>query len=378
MRRIAAFALAACLMAAALSTTNVAAKSDSRLRAAHSAFQAGNYTKAISRFSSLISAGTHGKTILAQAFYYRGIAFQRSGKTIEALADYTNALWLEGLAKPVSAQCLIRRGYLRLQLRQNDTAIEDMNTAVRTLAGAESYMARAKVLTASGQPEAAMKDLAAAEKLNPNRKWFLHMVRAEALDALGQRDQARAEAKTAMDINPDAGYAPLSRLYARLGGHGQNGVRQMAGRRPAAGKAGPGLITGSIRKPAPGAANGWTRATSIHRAATATPARTAAPARAPAKRRRAGRKPTLSGSGAYVLQLAASSSLVSAKRAVHRMARQNNPLLAGHDLFVVKGLSRANQQIFRVRLGPFANRTEPTGLCAKLKAAGQDCFVTRR
>ncbi|PLX41062.1 MAG: hypothetical protein C0605_05840 [Hyphomicrobiales bacterium] len=363
LRRIAAIALAGCLMGMGVSDSVAASRADKRLSAAQSAFQAGNFSRAISRFSDIISAGSYGKAVLAQAFYYRGLAFQRSGKPIEALADFTNALWLEGLPKPVHAQCLIRRGYLRLEQSQNDAALEDMNSAVRTLDDAESHMARAKVLVATGKPEAAIKDLALAEQMNPNRKWFLHMVRAEALDGLGRRGEALSEARAAIEIIPDRKYAPLNRLYARLGGHGG---RQLAGR-PVAGPDS-GLTTGSIRRSSGSEAGDWAKATRIDPAAPA------------AKRgREAAAVKALSGkSGDYVLQLAASRSLEAAKKAVHRMARLNRPLLAGHDLFVVKGLDRSNQRVFRVRLGPFNDRTKPAGICARLKSSGQDCFVTRR
>lgn len=370
MRRIAAIALAAGFTFATFAAGPVEARSDTRLWAAQEAFQAGQYDAAISRFSDIISAGKYGKTTLAQAFYYRGIAFQRAGKAIEALADYTNALWLEGLSKKASAQCLIRRGYLRLELKQMDTALEDMNTALRTHPDAEGYMARARVLTVSGDTGAAMKDLAAAEKLNPNRKWFFHMVRAETLEAMGRRGEARAEARRAVELNPNRDFAPTRQLLARLGGAGTQLANVPAAKQN-------GLVTGSISRKAKQRAgtpqNDWMRATSVHRAEPPVPVRAAKP-----PLRRAAHPASAAGKGGYVVQLAASRDLQAAKRAVHRLAKKNNALLSGHDLFVVKGLGKGSQDIFRIRMGPFASRTEPDSICAQLKARGQDCFVTRR
>lgn len=369
MRPIAAIALSTCLIFMIMAGIPAKSKPANKILAAQSAFKAGDYKKAISGFSSIISAGKYGKATLAQAFYYRGIAFQRSGKPIEALADYTNALWLEGLPKPASAQCLIRRGYLRLELNQTDSAVEDMNSAVRTHADAESYIARAGVMVKTGQAELALQDLDSAEKLNPNRRWMLHLVRAEALEALGRRDEARTHAKQAIELNPDRNYKLSRQLYVRLGGKIPQQVA--SSRVPPV-----GLVTGSIPRKGKAAKThtsaDWVKATTVHRAAPVKTFRKPAPAT------KASRKTALSATGDYVVQLSASSSLDAAKRAIHRIANRNKPLLAGHDLFVVRGMSRTQQEIYRVRLGPFANRSQPADLCARLKSAGQDCFVTRR
>jgi cell division septation protein DedD len=79
-------------------------------------------------------------------------------------------------------------------------------------------------------------------------------------------------------------------------------------------------------------------------------------------------------SGAVVLQLGAFDSQELANGAWARF-RARYPGLAGLSQDVQRANLGAKGVVYRLRVGPFADRTAATDACVQLKAAGTNCFV---
>lgn len=64
------------------------------------AFEKQQYDKAIERFSAALRSGGLASQDMAKAMYFRGQAYEKSGKAAEAIADLTSAIWLkDGLSE---------------------------------------------------------------------------------------------------------------------------------------------------------------------------------------------------------------------------------------------------------------------------------------
>jgi len=88
------------------------------------------------------------------------------------------------------------------------------------------------------------------------------------------------------------------------------------------------------------------------------------------------RAPSAASSGNFVVQVASvtDSDLALAKQA--DVSRKHGPILAGLS-FDIESADLGDRGIFyRVRIGPFNDRSGAGALCDKLKGRGQDCYVT--
>jgi cell division septation protein DedD len=76
----------------------------------------------------------------------------------------------------------------------------------------------------------------------------------------------------------------------------------------------------------------------------------------------------------YAVQVAARRSLDDAKREASEVTRRYSALFGGTRPYIVKADVPGKGTYYRVRFGPFAERTQVAGLCQQLKGQGQDCF----
>ncbi len=353
----------------------------SDIQAGQNAFQTGKYADAITRFSNIIAKGKADKKVLARVFLLRGIAYRRLKRPTSAIADFSNAIWLDELPVSLQSRAYINRGQLRLLMSQHDQALKDMNEAVRLAPSAMSYSARAEALVRLGDSARAIADLDRALRDKAALRYRIHFIRAQAFEALGRKADARANLQKALGYKP--GFKPASRMLAALGGAVVT-ARTAANHKPG-GRSAPQradrIVTGSIRPhSAAGKSSGdaaekdWTLATrTIRGTAAPEPVRRSGPAKAAGMRLRRAQ-----GSREFVLQLSARRTLETAKVALHHIASANRDLLSGRELYVEKAHSARLGEIYRVRLGYFTARGEPAKLCGRLKIRGQPCFLARR
>lgn len=144
---------------------------------------------------------------------------------------------------------------------------------------------------------------------------------------------------------------------------------------PAAAAAAPPAQTAQAARPPQPAAAAPASATAAPAAGPqAGPAQTAQAARPPQPAPAAPASATRALSGAAVIQVGAfesqelANSAWAAFRARHEMAANLAPDVQRADLGA-KGV------MYRLRVGPFADRTAATDACVQLKAAGANCFV---
>jgi cell division septation protein DedD len=80
----------------------------------------------------------------------------------------------------------------------------------------------------------------------------------------------------------------------------------------------------------------------------------------------------------FDLQLAALRSQDTAKQEAARLQRNLGSLLGEHSIQVLDPRPGGTTPVYRLRIGPFADRASAQGLCTQLKTKKQDCFVVKR
>jgi cell division septation protein DedD len=115
-------------------------------------------------------------------------------------------------------------------------------------------------------------------------------------------------------------------------------------------------------------ASRWTQTTKVDRTAAAAE-RTPSPDAA---------STASSGNTTYRVQLAAVRSESEAQTAWDRLASEHETLLAGHEPVIEKSEGGASGPVYRVQVGPFADKSESAQLCNAFKNKGVDCFLVAR
>ncbi len=97
-RELAAALLVAALVAAAPLSPARAAGEDEALKQAAQAIKSGKGEAAIKFISNVLAVKGLPPALIAKGYYLRGLAYQKSGKPAQALADVSQALWLKQLS----------------------------------------------------------------------------------------------------------------------------------------------------------------------------------------------------------------------------------------------------------------------------------------
>jgi hypothetical protein len=82
--------------------------------------------------------------------------------------------------------------------------------------------------------------------------------------------------------------------------------------------------------------------------------------------------------GKYVLQVAAVRSREEADLMVARLLTQHGGELGGRDPAVDEAVIGSMGTFYRVRVGPYADASEPKRLCSSLQSGGFDCLVVTK
>lgn len=92
---------------------------------------AGNFTQGVRLLTRIIDDERSGPNLMAEAFYYRGIARRRLGENAGALSDFSNALWLDSLPAISRARLLGERGHIHAAMGNEALARADFTAALR-------------------------------------------------------------------------------------------------------------------------------------------------------------------------------------------------------------------------------------------------------
>jgi len=326
------------------------AESQRTIEAGIASYNVGKHEQAVQQLSAALSGGKLPAAQMARALYYRGAAYRKQSKPANAISDLTSALYLKnGLSDTDRADATAQRAAAYREAGLPDQA----DPAAAKQAAAKPAPDPAPAAT----PKAA---LARAES---------------AADAAAKRTAAAPEAAPPAPTSSGGGF------FSNLFGGGSSAA-------PAA-----------VAKPAPvqPQTSGWSEQVQVKRAAAPAPAAdapaqrgapaagSAAPATAkaaiaaPAKpietaavpRATAPAAPT----GRYQLQVAAVRSRAEAQAVAERFKQQHAKELAARQTIIDEANVGSMGTFYRVRLGPFADASEPRELCGRLRVAGVDCML---
>ena len=153
----------------------------------------------IAACAEVIEAKQTARRNRADAYYYRGNAYQTKGLYDAAIADYGQALRID----PNDTQAYYNRGIAYHRKGQYDLAIADYSRALRIDPKfAKAYNNRGIAYHRKGQYDLAIADYSRALRIDSNNAevWYN---RGKAYQRTGRYDQARADFEWALRVNPD-------------------------------------------------------------------------------------------------------------------------------------------------------------------------------
>jgi len=280
------------------------------------AFEGNRLDRAISSLTKALDTGALGKEDLAKALYFRGQAYQKAGRPAEAIADLNSALWLNsGLndGERQKAESLKVAAYRSAGLASGSQGSPASAGGAASVAASQPATARGSGSTSSGAGL------------------------GSGLGSLfGGLFGGNSSSSNSASTSAPATSAPASPRAATSGWNSEV-VRQ----------------TGSLRN---GADAGSSRT-----AAVTAPAPTR-PASAP--------------KGRYVLQVTAVRSRGEAEAVVAELRSRYGAQMGSGRPSIDETVLGNMGTFYRVKVGPYAGKAEPNGLCNALRSSGFDCLLT--
>lgn len=389
---------------AAASGTFAAASETELVTEAYQALQAGDTEDAIATFSKAIDSRALAPGMLANALLNRAHAYQRMNEHQLAVDDYTAALRIDAMSGKVRALALYNRGLSYQRLDRNSEAMEDFTSAL-FLDGqfSHAYYGRGMLLRDSGQYLFALADFDKALRYNYPDPARVHVAEATVFEKLQRKSDARNALETALAANPN--YEPARQRLAVLDGLTESTVSgdtmqtaavsqaadglpaahapsaELMVEDPAAAEAKPSAKRFTDRVPSgdvkPAVASASEEETVI--AVETVPEDT--PAAAPAEAETAAAAPeesqaTTTVVSGWTVQIASATTEKAAWSSWKKMQGRFK-VLAGKEPVVVRADLGAKGVVYRVRLVGFDSQSEAGSECARLKAKGVKCFISK-
>ncbi len=212
--RCVSFALVSAAYLAAIATTcgTALASPDEAnvalVRKAYATLQSGDAKTAVGEYSDAIASELLEPEMLVNALLNRALAEQQLQDQAAAVADYDTAIALNVMAPALRSTALYNRGLANQKLGNTTRAVEDFTASLLINPQfAQAYYCRANALRDSGQLLFALSDYERALRFNHPDKAKVHYGFATAYLALKRPLDAKREFTAALDINPDYGQA---------------------------------------------------------------------------------------------------------------------------------------------------------------------------
>ena len=212
-RRVSFALVSAAFLAAFATTCGTALASPSEaniklVRKAYATLQAGDAKGAVADYSDAIESETLEPEMLANALLNRALGYQQMQDHASAIKDYNAALKLNVMASSLRATALYNRGLSQQKLGNATKAIEDFTASlIINPQFPQAFYSRANALRESGQLLFALSDYERALRFNHPDKARVHYGSATTYLALKRPLDAKREFNAALNINPDFGQA---------------------------------------------------------------------------------------------------------------------------------------------------------------------------
>ena len=314
------------------------AQAQGALDTAAKVLDAGKTDQVVQQINGLLAGSRLQGPAMARALYLRGAAYQKQGKPAQAIADLTSALWLKGglsEADRTAATTLRMEAYRQAGL--NDLAEADAKKIGRSGASA----------SAAGAPPSG---------------WQTESAR-----------RPEPEQKAAAVAPPTKSSGGVGGFFSNLFGGGGSSATSAGAAAPQA----DAPRSPPARQPSVGDA--WS--TSVDSRAAAAAKQSASvkqeTAALPAKESVILKPATATpkAQGQYRLQVAAVRGRAEAQAVAARLKQDHAVALAGREPEVDETVIGNMGTFYRVRVGPFADASEPGALCTKLRGIGLDCLI---
>lgn len=285
-------------------------------------YEAGKFAPAAQSLTVAVQSGGLSSQDMAKALYYRGVAYRKEGKSAQAIADLTSAIWLKnGLSGP-----------------ERSDAEENRAAAYREAGvaeGANSPLPWARVDGANG----------AAKSAAPAENW------------------QTAAAPPVQPAEPDGAGSGVGGFFSNL----FSGFGSSPAQAPPAAEPPP---PPSVEQPPPPApvVSDWSEKTTV------TPV-----GKSPREAALAAKQPPPSrvsdANGKYRLQVATVRSREEADATAARIRAEHAGSLGQGALAVDETVVGSMGTFYRVQAGPYRTAEETDTVCKALKASGYDCLV---
>lgn len=305
-------------------------------------YEAGKMDKAITALTKAVRGGGLSSQDLAKALYFRGLALEKSGKSADAIADLTNAVWMKGGLTPdeeKKALSIRSAAYAKL-------GVKDPGPPV----------------TAQGTPSPGWNKSAAAPKAP---------AAAPSSGSPGGFQTKVARNEPAQTAPPTTSSNPLSGVGSFFSNIFSGGSSSET---PAS--SAPTASINTSPSAAPTAVSGWSSQTSLTRAEPAAPP--AAPKKTAKKITRVKKPTARAPSGAYKLQVAAVRSRDAAEQLVAQLSTKHAAQIGTRTPDITETVFGNMGTFYQVNVGPFASQHDTNRVCKVLKADGFDCLVVKK
>ncbi len=178
------------------------------VRKAYATLQSGNAQAAVGEYSDAISSDMLQPEMLANALLNRALGYQQLGDNVAAIADYDTAIKLNIMAPALRSTALYNRGLAQQKTGNVTGAIEDFTASLLINPKfPQAFYSRGNALRDSGQLLFALSDYERALRFGHPDKAKVHYGSATTYLALKRPLDAKREFNTALNLNPDFGQA---------------------------------------------------------------------------------------------------------------------------------------------------------------------------
>ncbi len=217
---------------------------------AYRSLVSGKLVEAVAQYSEAIESRELGPDMLANALLNRALAYQNMGQHAEAVDDYSAAMRVDAMGPRLRAVALYNRGISNQKLDKPAQSIEDFTNALfLDPEFSQAYYSRGNVLRESGQYLFALSDYEKALKYDHPEPHLPLYGTALTYEDLMRPQQAQKSLIQALALKPDFGAARI-KLSSLLNGESGAADTPVA-KAPAGSSAGivlanDQIITGSV------------------------------------------------------------------------------------------------------------------------------------